>query len=269
MPKTAAVPSPAAPASLTSVWIALAIVYVVWGSTYLAIRYGVEVAPPYLFASARFAVASLAMLAYAWARGLSFPSTRREWQVIATTGALLLAGANGLVTWSEQWVASNQAALIVATSALWMAWIGTWGQRGEGLSKLTWAGLLLGFAGVAVLVSDGLVSRAAPTGAYVALMISPILWAGGSVYARRNPVACSPVVTAALQMFTASVLMAFIGLALGEPAEWRWNAQAWYALAYLAVFGSIIGYGAYFYLVHNTTPWYDSLPSLSTWRQPS
>ncbi len=246
--------SPSAKPGAASVWIALAIVYVVWGSTYLAIRFGVEAAPPYLFASARFVIAAAAMLLYAWARGLRFPATGRELKVIAITGALLLGGANGLVTWSEQWVASNQAALMVATSALWMAWIGSVGPRGEPLSQATWAGLLLGFIGVAVLVGDGLLKHSGPVGAYVALIVSPLMWAGGSIYARRNPVSCSPTVTAGLQMLVASLLLGLIGLALNEPAHWRWNNQAWAALAYLAVFGSIIGYGAYFYLVHNAAP---------------
>jgi drug/metabolite transporter (DMT)-like permease len=246
-PKSSAVP-------MRQVWLALLIVYVVWGSTYLAIRYGVEVAPPYLFASIRFAVASAVMLVWAKARGLAFPNTAHEWKVIAVTGALLLAGANGLVTWSEQWVASGQAALMVATSALWMAWFGTLGSRGERLAGWTWIGLVLGFVGVAVLVGDGLSTRAGPIGAYIALMISPMLWAGGSIYSRRNPVSSSPAVTAALQMGIASILMAGIGVASGEPARWAWNAQAWWAMAYLAVFGSIIGYMAYFWLVHHTTP---------------
>lgn len=233
---------------------ALLTVYLVWGSTYLAIRWGVEVTPPYLFASTRFLFAGALLLAYVRWRGLPMPAGIRDWRTIAVTGTLLLVGANGLVTWSEQWVDSNQAALIVATAALWMAWFGSLGRRGEGMGGFAWCGLLVGVAGVAVLVGEGLTQHRAPDGAYIALGISPVLWAIGSIYGRRNPLSCPPLVTAAFQMLLAGVVMGLIGLAAGEGERWRWTAQSWYAWAYLAVFGSCIGYGAYYWLVHNTTP---------------
>lgn len=244
----------ARPASIGKIAAALAIVYLVWGSTYLAIRFGVEVTPPYLFASLRFLAAGALLLGYAKLMGHSLPRSRADWKVIAVTATLLLAGANGLVTWSEQWVASNQAALMVATSALWMAGFGTLGGRGERLSGLTWTGLLIGFAGVAVLVGEGLLQHAAPVGAYVALVISPILWAAGSIYGRRNPQQCAPLMTAALQMLIAGVLMGAIGLVSGEQHRWQWTLQSWGAWAYLTVLGSCVAYGAYYWLVHNVTP---------------
>lgn len=237
-----------------TVLIALAIVYVVWGSTYLAIRWGVEVTPPYLFASTRFLAAGALLLAYVRWRGMPMPSFARDGLPIAITSVLLLVGANGLVTWSEQWVASNQAALMVATSALWMAGLGSLGARGEPQSLATWAGLLVGFIGVAALVGDGLARQAAPGLAYVALGVSPILWAIGSIYGRHHPLSCPPLVTAAFQMLLAGVVMGLIGLAAGEGERWRWTTQSWYAWAYLVVLGSCIGYGAYYWLVHNTTP---------------
>lgn len=243
-----------APASVGKIALALITVYIVWGSTYLAIRFGVEVTPPYLFASTRFVAAGLILLVFALLTGLKLPRSRADWQAIAITATLLLVGANGLVTWSEQWIASNQAALMVATCALWMAGFGTLGSRGEPLSKLTWLGLLIGFAGVAVLVGDGLMQHAGPVGGYVALTIAPILWAIGSIYGRRNPQECAPLMTAALQMLIAGVLMAGIGFASDEHERWRWTSQSWGAWAYLTVFGSCIAYGAYYWLVHNVTP---------------
>src|SRR3546814_2677559 len=105
----------------THVLLAFAIVYVVWGSTYLAIRIGVHDAPAILFAGLRFLIAAGPMFVYAYWRGARLPKARRDWAVITITALLMLVGANGLVTWSEQWVPSNQAALLVATSALWMA----------------------------------------------------------------------------------------------------------------------------------------------------
>lgn len=245
--------SPSKPALLRIV-LALATVYIVWGSTYLAIRFGVEVTPPYLFASLRFLAAGTILLAVAKGLGHRLPSSLADWQVIAVTGTLLLAGANGLVTWSEQWVASNLAALMVATCALWMAGFGTLGAQGERLSALTWVGLLIGFAGVAVLVGDGLLKHAAPEGAYIALAVAPILWALGSIYGRRRPLQCAPLMTAALQMLLAGVLMMGIGLISGEQHRWRWTQQSWWAWAYLTLFGSCLAYGAYYWLVHHVTP---------------
>ncbi|MDP3856646.1 MAG: EamA family transporter [Stagnimonas sp.] len=240
--------------SVLRVYLALATVYLVWGSTYLAIRWGVAVTPPYLFASVRFLAAGALLLIYVRWRRLPLPRLASDWKVIGLTAVLLLVGANGLVTWSEQWVASNQAALMVATSALWMAGIGSLGANREPQSLATWGGLLVGFLGVVVLVGDGLLQQSAPGPAYLALVISPILWAAGSIYGRRHPLSCPPLVTATFQMLIAGVLMGLIGLAAGEGERWRWTSQSWAAWAYLTVFGSCIAYGAYYWLVHNVTP---------------
>lgn len=234
--------------------VAFAIVYLVWGSTYLGIRVAVLDLPAVLFAGVRFDAAGLLMLIYAFATGARPPRAARDWRNITLTALMMLVGANGLVTWSEQWVQSNQAALIVATSALWMAWLGTLGAQGEPLRKLTVAGLLLGFAGVAVLVGGGLSGRAAPPLAYAALLLSPVLWAGGSIFSRRNPIGCAPVMTAALQMCITGVVMTTLGLLLGELPRWNWEPKAIIALVYLVIFGSCIAYGAYFWLVHQVTP---------------
>jgi drug/metabolite transporter (DMT)-like permease len=234
--------------------IAFGIVYLVWGSTYLAIRIGVQDLPPVLFAGVRFDIAGPLLLVYAFARGGHLPTRVADWRHLIVSSLLMLVGANGMVTWSEQWVESNQAALIVATSALWMAGIGTLGARGESFSKLTLAGLLLGFGGVAVLVGNGMQMRAAPVPAYIALIISPVLWAGGSIYSRRNPVSGAPMMAAALQMCIAGVVMTLLGLVMGEAPRWRWDPGAMAALAYLIVFGSCVAYGAYYWLVHEVTP---------------
>jgi drug/metabolite transporter (DMT)-like permease len=234
--------------------VAFAIVYLVWGSTYLAIRVGVQSLPPWLFAGTRFIAAGILMLLYARWRGASLPVTRRDWTNIGVTSLLMLVGGNGLVTWAEQWVESNQAALLVATSALWIAWLGTWGARGERLNRLTLVGLGLGFGGVAVLVQAGLSLQAAPAAAYVAMSLAPLAWAAGSVWSRRAPVSCPPVMTAALQMLIAGAVMTAFGLALGETARWNGKPEALLALAYLVVFGSCIAYGAYSWLVHEVPP---------------
>ena len=242
------------PSRTAQIAVAFAIVYLVWGSTYLAIRVGVQSLPPWLFAGVRFLFAGALMLAYARWRGAQLPVSRRDWLNITVTALLMLVAGNGLVTWSEQWVESNQAALIVATSALWIAWIGTWGARGERLNRLTLLGLGLGFGGVAVLVQSGLTLRTAPPLAYAALSLAPLTWAAGSVWSRRAPVACPPFMTAALQMLIAGVVMTAAGLALGEAARWHNEPLALAALAYLVLFGSCLAYGAYLWLVHEVPP---------------
>lgn len=234
--------------------LAFLIVYVVWGSTYLAIRIAVEHLPPALFAGLRFDIAGPLMLALAWAAGARLPTTRRDWRNIAVSGLLMLGAANGLVTWSEQWIASGEAALIVATSALWMAGLGALGPQGEPFGRMTLAGLLLGFGGVALLVAEGLDMREAPLMAYGALILAPLLWAAGSIHARRHPPSCPPLMTAALQMCFAGVAMTVLGLAAGELPRWNWHPQAVGALAYLIVFGSCIAYGAYIWLVREVRP---------------
>ena len=242
------------PSRTLQVAAAFAVVYLVWGSTYLAIRIGVQALPAVLFAGVRFLLAGVLMLAYAVVRGARLPGSRRDYLNVAVTGLLMLVGANGSVTWSEQWIQSNHAALIVATSALWLAWIGTWGARGERLGALTVTGLALGFAGVAVLVGSGLSHHAGPPLAYAALALSPVMWAGGSVWSRRAPVSCPPAMTAALQMLVAGVVLTAAGLALGEQARWSWDGRALSALVYLALFGSCLAYGAYIWLVHEVPP---------------
>lgn len=226
----------------------------VWGSTYLAIRIGVQALPPALFAGVRFLLAGVLMMAYARARGASLPASRRDWINIAVTALLMLVGGNGCVTWAEQWIESNQAALIVATSALWLAWMGTWGPQGERLSVLTLLGLGLGFGGVAALVQSGLSVRAAPLSAYVVLSLAPVMWAAGSVWSRRAPVTCPPAMTAALQMLIAGAVFCVIGVAAGEVPRWNWDPEAMLVVLYLAVFGSCLAYSAYFWLVHQVPP---------------
>ncbi|MBI3171498.1 MAG: EamA family transporter [Hydrocarboniphaga effusa] len=242
------------PSRSAQIVLAFAIVYLVWGSTYLAIRVGVQVLPPVLFAGVRFLIAGALMLWYAWWRGARLPRATRDWRNIAVTSLLMLSGANGLVTWSERWIESNQAALIVATSALWLSWMGTWGPRGERLNALTLLGLGLGFGGVAVLVYTGLSLKGAPYFAYAGLTLSPVLWAAGSVWSRRAPVGCPPAMTAALQTLIAGACMSLLGMALGEPARWVWERDSLLALAYLILFGSCLAYGAYFWLVHEVPP---------------
>ncbi len=194
------------------------------------------------------------MLGYARWKGYRMPTTLAEWRWTALVSLMMLVGANGLVTWSEQWVESNQAALIVATSALWIAWLGTLGAQGQAVSRITYAGLLVGFGGVVVLVGDGLLLSHAPWFAYAALLVSPFLWALGSIVSKRRPVACNPFASATAQTLVAGLVMTTGGLAAGEGARWNWEPSALFAMAYLIVFGTCIAYACFFWLVHQVTP---------------
>ena len=234
--------------------LAFATVYLVWGSTYLAIRVGVGSLPPALLAGSRFVCAGLLLLALALLPGGRLPRSRRDWLIVSLTGSLMLVGGNGLVTWAEQSVPSNQAALLVATSALWMAALGTLGAGGDRLGAGAVAGLLIGFAGVALLVHDGLDAGAARPAAYLALLAAALFWAMGSVLSRRFPMSCAPLVSAALQTLIAGALLCLIGWANGEAPRWQSSGDGFEALLYLIVFGSCIAYAAYYWLVHQVTP---------------
>jgi len=233
---------------------AFAVVYLVWGSTYLGIRVMVEHLPPFLSAGVRFLLAGTLMLGYVRWKQYRLPSTLKEFRSIAMVSAIMLVGANGLVTWSEQWVESNQAALIVATSALWIAWLGTIGAQGEAVSFKTYTGLMFGVGGVALLVGEGIELGHAPWFAYAALLVSPFLWALGSIVSKRRPIACAPFANAAAQTIVAGVILTTFGLLSGESARWAWEARSMWALAYLAVFGTCIAFGCFFWLVHQVTP---------------
>ena len=233
---------------------AFAIVYVVWGSTYLAIRVGVTTLPPALFAGARFLAAGVLLAAYARFAGQHFPRGLSEWKTIAVAAVFLLVGANGLVVWGEQWVPSNQAALIAATVALWLAGLGALGPQGESFSRRRLTGLLSGFAGVAVLMwpADGFVLT--HFSAQFAILLAALSWAAGSIYMKRRRPSTPPLMAAAMQSLVAGVLLGAIGFAGDEAGRWTWEGNALLALLYLIVFGSCLAYAAYVWLLHEVSP---------------
>lgn len=234
---------------------AFAIVYVVWGSTYLAIRMGVQTMPPLVLGGVRFLLSGPLMIAVGLLLGGRFWTSRRDTGRIIVQGTFLLAGGNGFVSWGEQWVPSNLAALLVASTALWMALLGSLGPKGDRVSVWSGFGLLLGFAGVAVLVTSGAVGGGVSLKGCGLLLIAALSWAVGSVYTRRFPVQASPAIVAGGQMLTAGVLMSAIALLDGEFSRWNPdNLHSWYVISYLVVFGSCVGFSAFSWLVHQVTP---------------
>lgn len=238
---------------------AFAIVYVIWGSTYLAILFAIETVPPFLMAAMRFLLAG--SLLYAWSRtvgGAARPS-RAHWRVAAIVGVLLLFGGNGLVTWSEQRVPSGMAALLVGTVPCFMVlldWLRPGGVRPTGRVA---AGLVLGLLGLVWLVGPDSVmggGRADLIGA-AALVLASFSWAVGSIYSRQASMPASPFLSTAMQMLAAGVALGVLSVALGEP--WRFDPAALslrsaLGFAYLVVFGSIVAFSAYIWLLRVSTP---------------
>ena len=234
--------------------VSFAAVYIIWGSTYLAIRVGVQQLPPALFAGARFVIAGILLALYARWSGQKFPTHRREWRTIAITALFMLVGANGLVVWGEQWVPSNQAALIVATTALWLAGFGTLGSHGQKLSPQIVLGLAIGFLGAAMLLLPENGFTRDHLWAQLAILAACPLWAAGSIYAKRSQLSTPPLMVAALQSLIAGIVFSAIGLADGETVRWNWSPTAMAALTYLIVFGSCFAYAAYIWLLHEVSP---------------
>lgn len=235
------------------VLLALVTLYLAWGSSYLAIRIGVHDVPPLLFCAQRFLIAAPLLFAFAWWRGERLPATRHDWLILLITATVMLVVGSALVAWSVQWVPSGQAALIIASSALWMALFGSWGARGEAISLPTWIGLGAGMLGVGLVVTAARASGIAPVFAYLGLLLAAIGWSLGSVGLRRFPVACGPMMTAALHMAIGGLLLGSASRLLGEAAP-VWTSRALAALLYLAIFGSFIAYGIYYWLLQHAKP---------------
>jgi drug/metabolite transporter (DMT)-like permease len=233
---------------------AFAAVYLAWGSTYLVIRIGAVELPPGLFAGIRFLLAALLLAAMALAAGQRFPNDLRAWRDSAVVGIFMLAAANGLVVWGEQWVPSNQAALLVATAALWIAGFGALGARGHKLAPKTIAGLAVGFLGAIFLLWPAQGLRADHLGGQLAILIAALAWSAGSIYAKHNRAGIELLPAAAMQSLIAGLLLSGIGAADGEVVRWTWSSTALWTITYLAILGSCVGYAGYLWLVRHVSP---------------
>lgn len=234
------------PPSAMAVVLALGAVYIVWGSTYLGIRFALEGGwPPLLMAGARFLAAGGLLYAVLRLRGVPAPS-RAQWRDLAIMGLLLLGLGNGMVCIAQQTVSSGLAAVAVASCPLWIGLFAA--LRGERPSRIEVVGLAIGFAGVAWL-NAGSSLTASPVG-LVALLVAPLAWAFGSVWSRGRALP-SPFMAAAGQMLCGGVMMVLAGWLLGERIEAMPTLRGWLAVSYLAVFGSIVAFSAYAWLLQN------------------
>jgi drug/metabolite transporter (DMT)-like permease len=241
--------SPAVPGTL-QVAIALALVYVVWGSTYLAIRLALQGGwPPLLMAGIRFLLAGALMYAFLRLRGMAAP-TRRQWGYSAVMGVMLLGLGNGLVCIAEQTVPSGLAAVAIASVPLWIGLFSA--LRGERPTRIEGAGLVLGFAGV-VWLNAGSAALTASVSAMVALIVGAVAWSWGSVWSRGKALA-PPFMNAAMQMLCGGTALLAAAWLRGERlAAWP-AASGLAALAYLVMFGSIVAFSAYVWLLPRVRP---------------
>lgn len=236
-------------ASRWAVPLALAAVYLIWGSTYLAIRFALEGGfPPFLLGGIRFAIAGAVLYGVLRLRGMAAP-TRAQWGNAAVMGLLLLLLGNGMVNLAEQTVSSGMAAVAVASAPLWMGIFAA--MRGDRPTRLEWVGLAIGFVGVLWLNADSSLT-ASPKG-LVALLVASVAWSYGSIWSRGRDLA-PPFMNAAAQMLCGGVAMLVVGLVLGERMHALPTPTALGAFAYLVVAGSWIGFSAYVWLLGNVRP---------------
>ncbi|MGH7563482.1 MAG: EamA family transporter [Gemmatimonadota bacterium] len=232
--------------SPAAVGFAYALVCVVWGSTYLFIKLGVEVLPPFLLGGVRFSIAGMILLAICLALGRRMPD-RGTFARVAGVSVLLLVIGNGLLNTSERHLSSGLAALLVVTFALWTTLFAMLGRGAERLSQTGWLGLLIGVAGVAILVRPFEAVESSWTGV-IAVLVASFAWAVGTVYARRSLRGVDPFAASAIETAVAGPLMLGVHLVLERDAAVSWNGQAWLAVLYLAGMGSLVGFTAYVYI---------------------
>jgi len=239
---------------------AFAALYIIWGSTYLAIRYAVMTIPPFLMGGVRFLIAGSLLYAWTRSRGAAKP-TQPEWRAAVVTGVLLLVGGNGAVLWSEQHVASGLVALIVAIVPLWMVvldWLRPGGRRP---GTAVFVGLGLGLVGLALLIGpDAFASggrRRLDVGAALVPVFGSMLWALGSIFSRYAPRPTSAVMATGMQMLMGGAAFVVVSIVAGEPRHFSiasLTTASVIGFLYLVTFGSLLGFTAYIYLLGATTP---------------
>ena len=231
-----------------------AAVYLVWGSTYLAIRYAVETIPPFLMAGTRFLISGAILYLWTRSRGEARP-VRANWRAAAIIGFFLLVGGNGGVVWAEQRVPSGLTALLVASVPLWVVLL-EWAGGAQRPTGRVWLGIAIGFVGLGILVgpSEVLGGNSVDGWGAAALVGASVTWAIGSVASRRVDLPRSPLLGTGMEMLTGGAMMLLVGLAAGE---WRdldlaaVSRESWIGLAYLTIVGSLVGFTAYIWLLHN------------------
>lgn len=238
---------------------ALVAVYILWGGTYLAMKVAIETLPPFTMAGIRFLIAGAIIYIWQLARGVEKPQIR-HWKNAAIVGGTMLLGGNGSIVWAEQFVSSGIAAIIFATVPFWvmlLSWLCQGGKRPNGM---VFGGLVLGLIGIFLLVNNS-VSELSNTsfqwGGYIALIAATLFWAGGTLYSRVAKLPSAIFMSIALQMLTGGLLCLLFGGVMGEWTQFHIalvSRRSAFALGYLILFGSIIGFSAYIWLLKVADP---------------
>jgi drug/metabolite transporter (DMT)-like permease len=240
----------------TKVWLALIALYIVWGSTYFGIKVAIETIPPFFHAGVRFLISGLILAIWQRATGQSMP-TRKQWATTAIIGTLLLLGGNGLVAWAEQFIPSGIAALIIASVPMFLV-IGE-AIRPNGV-KPNWqgiVGLLIGFAGIFILIGPSEISGSATklnSFGVTALLSACLFWTIGSMYSKSADLPRSSLMNTGAQMLMGSISLFIVSLISGELNGWdasAVSARSLYGLSYLIFVGSLVGFVSYGWLLQN------------------
>jgi len=240
----------------TKIWIALIALYIVWGSTYFGIKVAIETIPPFFHAGIRFLISGLILMSWQRAAGHDLP-TRKQWMSTAFIGLMLLLGGNGLVAWAEKFIPSGIAALIISSTPMFL--VVAEAMRPNGI-KPRWqviVGLLIGFAGIFILVGPGKISGSGikldPFGV-AALLVACLLWTIGSIFSKTADLPKSSLMTTGAEMLMGSIGLFVVSLLTGELNGWdpaQVSMRSIYGLSYLITVGSIIGFGSYIWLLQN------------------
>ena len=246
----------------TKIWIivAFAALYLIWGSTYLGIRFAIETIPPFLMAGTRFLIAGLIMYAIAWSQGI-VKSSWANWRTSLIIGACLLLGGNGGVTISEKYIGSGLAAVIVAIVPIYIVLLGWASGMAQRPTAAVWVGLVGGFIGVGILLGPSLRFSSndehGPAIGMSILLVSSFLWSAGSLYSRAAKHAASPFLTAAQQMICGGILLLLTGALTGEMRRFHPGSVSILSVAsfaYLIIIGAVVGYTAYIWLLRHCDP---------------
>ncbi len=246
------------PPPRSKILLAFAAIYLIWGSTYLAIKVAVSTFPPFFMAGTRFLAAFSVLGLWAWAEGAELPT----WPQIRSTlvvGALLLLGGNGAVSWAEQKVDSGFAALIITTTPLFMVVMDRLGPAKKPIRWPVISGILIGFIGIIFLIGPQNLSHPETLNlaGILAMVMATAFWAGGSIYSRHNPMPVNQNLNSALQMLFGGLFLLLFSVLTGEAGRVEFaaiTAESWLAWGYLVIFGSVIGFSSFVFLLKWSTP---------------
>jgi len=238
-----------------AVLLAFGAIWFIWGSTFLAIRYAVETIPPFYAAGTRHLIAGSLMISWCFIKKLR--PTRAQLRASIIAGFFFFVGGHGLVHWAQQWVPSGVAALLIATEPIWVFLLADIADRKWRMNPWLAAGVALGLGGVALLLGKGQFSEQRMKTGVIVVLISALSWAAGVIYSRRSKLSGHPLLLSALSLLAGSFMLLVIGTAIGEARGFSFSSvtfRSWAALAYLIVFGSLIAFTTYAWLLEHYSP---------------